>query len=60
MDDQGLAIIPISENTVFQTYVAYRADADLSSYAERFVTTLRREMDELIRRTQAQQERRKT
>jgi DNA-binding transcriptional LysR family regulator len=52
MADQGLAIIPISENTVFQTYVAYRADVDLSSYAERFVAILRSDMDELIRRSQ--------
>ncbi|RCW19935.1 DNA-binding transcriptional LysR family regulator [Ciceribacter lividus] len=52
MENQGIAIIPISEDTVFQTYVAYRADADLSSYAERFVAILRREMDELIHRAQ--------
>lgn len=57
MDDQGLAIIPISEDTVFQTYVAYRADADLSSYAERFVMILRREMDDLIRRAQPRERR---
>ncbi|MCF3640175.1 LysR family transcriptional regulator [Rhizobium sp. TRM95111] len=48
--DQGLAVIPISDDTEFQTYVAYRADAALSSYAERFVVTLRRVMDDLIRR----------
>ncbi|AEH82963.1 LysR family transcriptional regulator [Sinorhizobium meliloti] len=46
MADQGLAVIPISEDTEFQTYVAYRADAALSSYAERLVTTLRRVMDD--------------
>ncbi len=33
----SLAIIPIEEETTFQTYVAFRADAALSSYAERFV-----------------------
>ncbi|RVL60010.1 LysR family transcriptional regulator [Sinorhizobium meliloti] len=46
MADQGLAVIPITEDTEFQTYVAYRADAALSSYAERLVTTLRRVMDD--------------
>jgi DNA-binding transcriptional LysR family regulator len=50
MNDHGLAIIPISDSTVFQTYVAFRADVDLSSYAERFVTILRNEMDDLIHR----------
>lgn len=51
MADQGLAIIPISERTDFQTYVAYRADAALSSYAESFVSMLRRVMEDYIRRT---------
>ncbi|RVJ14924.1 LysR family transcriptional regulator [Sinorhizobium medicae] len=51
MTDQGLAVIPIDEETGFQTYVAYRADAVLSSYAERFVKTLRRVMNESVRRS---------
>jgi DNA-binding transcriptional LysR family regulator len=48
MQDQGLAVIPIAEDTVFQTYVAYRSDAALSSYAERFVKVLRQAMDDHI------------
>ncbi|MDX0520231.1 LysR family transcriptional regulator [Sinorhizobium medicae] len=51
MTDQELAVIPIDEETGFQTYVAYRADAVLSSYAERFVKTLRRVMNESVRRS---------
>ncbi|MBP2233623.1 DNA-binding transcriptional LysR family regulator [Sinorhizobium kostiense] len=50
MTDHGLAIIPISEKTDFQTYVAYRSDAALSSYAESFVTMLRRVMEDYIRK----------
>ncbi|RCS22066.1 LysR family transcriptional regulator [Phyllobacterium salinisoli] len=49
MTDRGLAIIPISDETSFQTYVAYRADAALSSYAEAFVMMLRDAMEEYIR-----------
>ncbi|KXF75388.1 LysR family transcriptional regulator [Paramesorhizobium deserti] len=48
MSDQGLAIIPISDETSFQTYVAYRADAALSSYAETFVALLRQVMKDHI------------
>ncbi|MBT9371687.1 LysR family transcriptional regulator [Rhizobium sp. CSW-27] len=44
--DDRLAIIPIEEETTFQTYVAYRADAALSSYAERFVRLLRGVMED--------------
>ncbi|RVJ85150.1 LysR family transcriptional regulator [Sinorhizobium medicae] len=51
MTDQELAVIPIDEETGFQTYVAYRADTVLSSYAERFVKTLRRVMNESVRRS---------
>lgn len=39
-----VAIIPIAEPTDFQTYVARRADHALSSFAEAFVTQLRRIM----------------
>jgi len=48
MSGQGLAIIPISDETSFQTYVAYRADAALSSYAETFVSLLRQVMKDHI------------
>jgi DNA-binding transcriptional LysR family regulator len=51
MTNHGLAIIPIREKTDFQTYVAYRSDAALSSYALNFVTMLRRVMEEHIRDT---------
>lgn len=48
MSDPDLRVIPIEENTVFQTYVAYRSDVHLSSYAERLVQLLRKDMDGLI------------
>ncbi|WP_265517190.1 LysR family transcriptional regulator [Nitratireductor luteus] len=40
----SLVVIPISEETTFETYVAYRADVELSSFAETFVGCLRDEM----------------
>ena len=39
-----LAVVPIEENTRFETFVASRAGAVLSSFAQRFVEELRREM----------------
>ncbi|WP_445680780.1 LysR family transcriptional regulator [Radicibacter daui] len=42
--NSGLAILPIREPTVFQTYVGMRKDAELSSYAETFVRQLRQTM----------------
>ncbi len=44
----SLAIIPIEEETTFQTYIAYRADTALSSYAERFVKVLKKEMEQAM------------
>ncbi|HBF29394.1 LysR family transcriptional regulator [Rhizobium sp.] len=45
MPSDSIAIIPIEEDTSFQTYIAYRADAALSSYAEHFVKVLKKEME---------------
>ena len=44
--DQGydLRVIPIKEDTTFQTYVAFRNDATLSSAAEFFIAALRARM----------------
>jgi DNA-binding transcriptional LysR family regulator len=41
----GIKTIDIVESTSFQTYVALRKDAAPSSYGERFVVALRRQMD---------------
>lgn len=43
-----LRAIPIAEATEFQTYIAFRKDATLSSYCEFFIAALRREMEILI------------
>ena len=43
----GIRVIPISEPTSFQTYVAYRRDATLSTAAEFLIRTLRQRMKEL-------------
>ncbi len=40
----GIRILPIAEETPFQTYVAVKADRALSRYAENFVRLLRAEM----------------
>ncbi len=40
----GIRILPISEETPFQTYVAVKTDRALSRYAENFVRLLRAEM----------------
>jgi DNA-binding transcriptional LysR family regulator len=40
--------IEISEPTLFQTYVAFRKDATLSSYCQRFVSSLRDRMEQLV------------
>lgn len=37
----GLQVIPIEEDTTFQTYVAFRNDTTLSSVAEFFIVALR-------------------
>lgn len=43
----GLRAIPIAEPTEFQTYVAFRKDATLSTYCTHFVTALRTSMAEV-------------
>lgn len=47
----GIRVIPISEPTVFQTYIALRNDAVLSVYAETFVSCLRAEMKAVAKRS---------
>jgi DNA-binding transcriptional LysR family regulator len=44
----GIRAIEIAQPTEFQTYVAYRKDATLSSYCESFVGSLRRQMERLL------------
>lgn len=39
-----LRLIPIEEDTTFQTYIAFRSDTTLSSVAEVFIAALRAEM----------------
>jgi DNA-binding transcriptional LysR family regulator len=43
----GLRQIPIAEATEFQTYVAFRKDATLSTYCEHFIVALREHMEAL-------------
>ena len=43
----GIRVIPISEPTTFQTFIAYRRDATLSTVAEFFVRALRQRMTAL-------------
>lgn len=43
----GIRAIPIDEPTEFQTYIAFRKDAILSSYCEYFIGALRAEMERL-------------
>lgn len=43
-----LRAIPIAEATEFQTYIAFRKDATLSSYCEFFIASLRKAMNALI------------
>ena len=45
----GVRAIEIREPTEFQTYVAYRKDATLSSHGIRFVAALRRHMEGWVR-----------
>ena len=44
----GVRAIEIDEPTVFQTYIAYRKDATLSSYCQHFVASLRSHMERLV------------
>jgi hypothetical protein len=41
----GVCALEIAEPTEFQTYVAYRRDATLSTHGLRFVTSLRAHME---------------
>jgi DNA-binding transcriptional LysR family regulator len=43
----GVRQIPIVEPTEFQTYVAFRRDATLSTYCEHFIVALREQMEAL-------------
>ena len=42
--NDGMVVLPIREPTTFQTYVATRQDAELSSYAKTFVSELKKAM----------------
>ena len=44
----GVRAIEIDEPTVFQTYIAHRKDATLSSYCLHFVASLRGHMERLV------------
>jgi DNA-binding transcriptional LysR family regulator len=44
----GVRAIEIDEPTVFQTYIAHRKDATLSSYCLHFVASLRSHMERLV------------
>lgn len=43
----GIVALPIVESTEFETFIAFRRDAALSSYCEHFIVLLRREMQAL-------------
>jgi DNA-binding transcriptional LysR family regulator len=43
----NIIALPIVESTDFQTYIAFRRDAILSSYCEHFIALLRQEMEAL-------------
>jgi DNA-binding transcriptional LysR family regulator len=49
----GIRVIPISEPTGFQTFVAYRRDATLTTAAEVFIRNLRQRMKALAARPRA-------
>ncbi|HTP81841.1 MAG TPA: LysR family transcriptional regulator [Alphaproteobacteria bacterium] len=49
----GIRVIPISEPTSFQTFVAYRRDATLTTAAEFFIRSLRQRMKALATRPRA-------
>jgi DNA-binding transcriptional LysR family regulator len=52
----GVRAIEISEPTAFQTYVASRKDATLSSYCLRFVASLRNHMERLVEASNARED----
>jgi DNA-binding transcriptional LysR family regulator len=43
----GIVALPIVESTEFETFIAFRRDAILSTYCEHFIALLRREMEAL-------------
>ena len=43
----GIVALPIVESTEFETFIAFRRDAILSSYCEHFIVLLRQEMEAL-------------
>lgn len=47
-DPCELAVIPIVEPTTYQTYVARRADTQLSTFAEAFINTTRKVMNDIM------------
>ncbi len=49
-DRRAIAVVPIAEETEFQTYIARRSDVALSSFAESLVASLRRIMMETVAR----------
>jgi DNA-binding transcriptional LysR family regulator len=54
----NLRALEIAEPTAFQTYIAYRKDATLSSYCEHFVASLRGHMEGRAEPSSAQPPRR--
>lgn len=48
MDRKDIAIVPIADETGFQTYIARRRDVALSSFAETLIDNLRRAMNEAV------------
>lgn len=48
MDHRDIAIVPIADETGFQTYIARRRDVALSSFAETLIDNLRRAMNEAV------------
>jgi len=53
IDRKDIAIVPIAEETGFQTYIARRNDVALSSFAETLVDNLRRTMIETMSQSAA-------
>lgn len=56
----GIRLLAIDEPTEFQTYVAFRKDATLSSYCEHFIQSLRLQMEMLGEGKGASMQKRRT
>jgi DNA-binding transcriptional LysR family regulator len=56
----NLRALEIAEPTSFQTYIAYRKDATLSSYCEHFIASLRGHMEGRAETSSVQPTRRTT